>query len=296
MPRKGTKAEITSPFNYDDMRDDHPSFEYLQVGLSLNESQMSDLRKTIRDEMQSRGMMGAQQLNTKHFNDSNTGLVPILVTFIKQQLKPITDLTSPPEPWVEYAITCIIHIERHNRVRQASWREAYQSDSKRRSRSRGSDSEASTTTTKSSGKRKRESTEPTDIGEEDKEPSTKLQALSVDDVIWISCYRQDGQEEPFDFDIHEICTRDIGGRANVGFMTADYDQYLAILTGEKMIKDTAEELFGYFPNTLTWRKIVTEFTFRSSLTQQYQNDRRSPLRFEVRRVETGISNLLFRSK
>ena len=77
---------------------------------------------------------------------------------------------------------------------------------------------------------------------------------------------------PFPFGCHEICTRVIPESDNAGLIKADYQKYSEIITIEGLLKDETDQVYGYFPGTLVWREIMSEFLFRSSLIAQYKHD------------------------
>ncbi len=75
----------------------------------------------------------------------------------------------------------------------------------------------------------------TEVSEEDNESRRKLQAPSIDIPIWISCSRQDGQEETSDLEAREIYTRDIGDRA--GFTSLKDVQYRHFKAGSCIVSE-----------------------------------------------------------
>ena len=72
------------------------------------------------------------------------------------------------------------------------------------------------------------------------------------------------------------------------------NKYREIITIEELLKDETDQVYGYFPGTLVWREIMSEFSFRSSLIAQYKHDPQSALRFEIRKARTGMLYLLLR--
>lgn len=93
---------------------------------------------------------------------------------------------------------------------------------------------------------------------------------------------------PFDFECREICTRVILNSENAGFIRADYQKYREIITIERLLKDETDQVYWFFPGTLVWRGIISEFSFRSSSIAQYKHDPQSALRFEIRKARTGM--------
>lgn len=126
-------------------------------------------------------------LDSKKWVDPHTGLVPALIKDIRKALPRIPRAT---DDWLDYAINCIIHIERRNMVRTRDWLDKY--GEIRRSAS----SEASQSTA-SSIKRKRSSTPMRAKTEDDDEPRKKLRALSLNPIplIMISTCRQDNRQQ-----------------------------------------------------------------------------------------------------
>ena len=192
---------------------------------------MSELREMIRNEMEVRGIIGLANHDTKRFIDPHTGLVPKLIAAICEDINLDTEV---PAYWLEYAVNCIIHIKRHNRVQIKEWKDAH--GQPRRSVS----SEASQSTA-SSSERKRSSTPIREKTEDDNEPRGKLKAPSIGSVtpIMISnVYATD----PFELEYHNISTGEIANTDNALLIKADYVKYREIMTIEGLIKDEMDEV------------------------------------------------------
>ena len=86
MPKRGEKAVVKSPFDYSDVGDDQPITSFLQAGLNFNETQMAKLRDKVRTEMDSRGLLGGESLDSKKYVDPYIGIVTILIRDIRQHI------------------------------------------------------------------------------------------------------------------------------------------------------------------------------------------------------------------
>lgn len=186
-------------------------------------------------------MIGSESLDSIKGVDPHTGMVPKLIADIREV---IDKVPGASEQLLDYVMHCIIHVERHEKVRTIDWQRTY-------GQTRRSASLDASQSTASSFRRKRSSTPIREETEDDNEPQKKLRALSLDiSLIMILTCRQDTPSAPFNFECREIYTRVIADADNAGFIRADYQKYRKIITIERLLKDETDKVWGYFPLTL----------------------------------------------